>query len=172
MVQFPGSRLHRLFYSPMNVGESTPTGYPIRSPPDLWMFAPPRGFSQLTTTFFATQLLGIHRRPFSRLTISSLHPSLSTLKPPPPSEFQLRERPLSKTFVSRPVLLLKPGPLGLARIELATSRLSGVRSNQLSYRPPFFSVVSEDHGLRRNLLGDLPVRLSGKPSGKGREGGG
>jgi hypothetical protein len=25
--------------------------------------------------------------------------------------------------------------MGLARIELATSRLSGVRSNQLSYRP-------------------------------------
>jgi hypothetical protein len=29
--------------------------------------------------------------------------------------------------------------MGLARIELATSRLSGVRSNQLSYRPVFVS---------------------------------
>ncbi len=26
--------------------------------------------------------------------------------------------------------------VGLARVELATSRLSGVRSNHLSYRPP------------------------------------
>ena len=96
MVQFPGSRFHRLFYSPMHVGDSTPTGYPIRSPPVLWMFAPPRGFSQLTTTFFARQLLGIHRRPFSRLTISSLHPSLSTAAPNP-SRASSAPWPLSKT---------------------------------------------------------------------------
>jgi hypothetical protein len=29
----------------------------------------------------------------------------------------------------------EPPGVGLARVELATSRLSGVRSNQLSYRP-------------------------------------
>jgi hypothetical protein len=40
------------------------TGYPIRPPPALRMFAPPRGFSQLTTAFLASQLLGIHHGPF------------------------------------------------------------------------------------------------------------
>jgi hypothetical protein len=33
--------------------------------------------------------------------------------------------------------------MGLARIELATSRLSGVRSNQLSYRPVFVPVKNQ-----------------------------
>jgi hypothetical protein len=64
-------------YSTTNVQDSTHTGYPIRSSPDLRMFAPPQGFSQLTTTFFARRL---HRHPpwtLSRLTISFLHPSLS-----------------------------------------------------------------------------------------------
>ena len=32
--------------------------------------------------------------------------------------------------------------VGLGRLELPTSRLSGVRSNHLSYRPPLFSVRS------------------------------
>ena len=32
--------------------------------------------------------------------------------------------------------------VGLDRLELSTSRLSGVRSNHLSYRPPLFSVRS------------------------------
>ena len=43
------------------------------------MFAPPRSFSQLTTTFFAGQL---HRHPpwtLSRLTIFSTHPSCHVL---------------------------------------------------------------------------------------------
>jgi hypothetical protein len=37
-----------------------------------------------------------------------------------------------------------PAPImvGLGRLELPTSRLSGVRSNHLSYRPPLFSVRS------------------------------
>ena len=37
--------------------------------------------------------------------------------------------------LSRPLATQRLAPLGLARVELATSRLSGVRSNQLSYRP-------------------------------------
>ena len=48
--------------------------------------------------------------------------------------------------------------VGLGRIELPTSRLSGVRSNHLSYRPSLYSlnkkcaematlgIVSEEHG--------------------------
>ena len=29
-------------------------GFPIRTPPDLWLFAPPRSFSQLITSFFGS----------------------------------------------------------------------------------------------------------------------
>eukprot|EP00828_Plagiopyla_frontata_P018388 TRINITY_DN235_c0_g1_i2.p1 TRINITY_DN235_c0_g1~~TRINITY_DN235_c0_g1_i2.p1 ORF type:complete len:229 (+),score=-36.38 TRINITY_DN235_c0_g1_i2:803-1489(+) len=38
-------------------------GYPIRQSRDHRMFAPTPGFSQLTTTFFARWLQGIHRGP-------------------------------------------------------------------------------------------------------------
>ena len=38
-------------------------GYPIRSSADHGICAPPRGFSQLITTFFAVQLRGIHHEP-------------------------------------------------------------------------------------------------------------
>ena len=39
------------------------SGYPIRTSADQWIFAPPHGFSQLITSFFAWQLPGILRRP-------------------------------------------------------------------------------------------------------------
>ena len=42
-------------------------GYPIRSPLDHRMFAPPQSFSQLTATFFALQLQDIHHKPFTSL---------------------------------------------------------------------------------------------------------
>ena len=50
---------------------SPPSGYPIRPSTDQWMFAPPRRFSQLTTAFLASIRQGIHRKPYSRLTILS-----------------------------------------------------------------------------------------------------
>ena len=56
------SLLHTM-YSYTDDWYSNQPGYPIRLSPDQRMFAPPRGFSQLTTTFLAKQLLGIHRRP-------------------------------------------------------------------------------------------------------------
>ena len=39
------------------------TGYPIRKSMDLCSFAAPHGLSQLVTSFFASQYLGIHRIP-------------------------------------------------------------------------------------------------------------
>ena len=41
------------------------TGCPIRTPTDLNLFAVPRRFSQLTTSFFASESLGILRPLFS-----------------------------------------------------------------------------------------------------------
>ena len=39
-------------------------GFPIQTPPDQWIFAPPRGFSQLVASFFGSQCQGIRPAPF------------------------------------------------------------------------------------------------------------
>jgi hypothetical protein len=54
--------------------------------------------------------------------------------------------------------------VGLGRLELPTSRLSGVRSNRLSYRPDAFAFASclkKEKRRRRNpalFLGSGPIR--------------
>ena len=40
-----------------------PAGYPIQKSPDQILFANPRSFSQLTTSFFASKSLGIPHTP-------------------------------------------------------------------------------------------------------------
>ena len=35
-------------------------GFPIQISPDQWIFAPPRSFSQLITSFVGSQCPGIH----------------------------------------------------------------------------------------------------------------
>jgi hypothetical protein len=76
-------------YSFMDNRYSNRLGYPIRLSPDQRMCAPPRGFSQLTTTFLAIQLLGIRRRPLFAWPYYHL-PRLYTVKenafPDPMSE--------------------------------------------------------------------------------------
>ena len=57
-------------------GCSHPLGFPIRTSPDHSLLAAPRGFSQLTTSFFAYLRLGIHTHALSSLTIKS---TLNTL---------------------------------------------------------------------------------------------
>ena len=47
-------------------------GSPIRTSPDHSLFAAPRGFSQLTTSFFACLRLGIPTHALSSLTIKSI----------------------------------------------------------------------------------------------------
>ena len=70
MVQFPQFRFRTLCIH-LRMTASQPPGYPIRPSTDHRMFAPPRRFSQLTTAFLASIRQGIHRKPFSRLTILS-----------------------------------------------------------------------------------------------------
>ena len=48
------------------------TGCPIRRSADQRLCAPPRGFSQLVTSFIASESLGIRRAPF--LTSGAAHP--------------------------------------------------------------------------------------------------
>ena len=55
MFQFPSFALTQRQCRAFN-----PTGCPIRISPDLYLFAVPRSFSQLTTSFFASESLGIH----------------------------------------------------------------------------------------------------------------
>ena len=43
------------------------TGCPIQKSPDQILFANPRSFSQLTTSFFASKSLGIPHTPFNHL---------------------------------------------------------------------------------------------------------
>ena len=44
--------------------ESFHVGFPIQISAALWIFAPPRGFSQLITSFFGSQCQGILPAPF------------------------------------------------------------------------------------------------------------
>ena len=69
-------RVLRCFSSPrwphelVMMAASGPPGCPIRRSADQRPFAPTRGFSQLTTSFFASVSLGIHHAPL--LSFSSL----------------------------------------------------------------------------------------------------
>ncbi len=63
MVHFPGLASSKLFGSPRRSHRFTVRGSPIRTSADHWVCAPPRGFSQLTTSFLAFTRLGIHRVP-------------------------------------------------------------------------------------------------------------
>ena len=52
--------------------ESVCVGCPIRRSPDQWVFAPPRSFSQLVTSFIGSQCQGIRPAPFmlDRITVT------------------------------------------------------------------------------------------------------
>ena len=52
--------VHYIF---MYSGDSKLSDYSIRTSGDQWICAPSPGFSQLITTFFASQLPGIHHKP-------------------------------------------------------------------------------------------------------------
>ena len=58
--RFPSIR-YGLAYGYMR---SSHVGFPIRISPDQWIFAPPRSFSQLVTSFIGSQCQGIHPAPF------------------------------------------------------------------------------------------------------------
>ena len=52
--------------------------------------------------------------------------------------------------------------VGPGRLELPTSRLSGVRSNHLSYRPDLKRVLISRR--KRNEDGGIPLRLTMRPA--------
>jgi hypothetical protein len=56
---FSSARLHPL----RDIPDFSRMGCPIRTPADRKLFAPPRSFSQLVTSFIASESLGIHHTP-------------------------------------------------------------------------------------------------------------
>jgi hypothetical protein len=62
---------------------SPKVGFPIRRSPDQSLFAAPRGLSQRTTSFIASQRQGIHQMPFSHLIalIVDAHPTRAAFCP-------------------------------------------------------------------------------------------
>ena len=65
MFQFPGFAFHCW-------NNHCWLGCPIRTPADQFLFADPSSFSQLTTSFFAFESLGIPHTPFLTSIISQL----------------------------------------------------------------------------------------------------
>ena len=83
-------------------------GSPIRTPPDLRPFAPPRGFSQLVASFLASESLGIPRAPFL-----SLRPAAPAAVPRPGAPASFLSPVPQRT--SAPAPLPKKGRGRLAR---------------------------------------------------------
>ena len=71
MVHFPGFASYGYVFT-IRYLMFNQVGSPIRISPDRRMFASPRGFSQLTTSFFACLCLGIPTYALSSLTIKSI----------------------------------------------------------------------------------------------------
>ena len=59
MFQFPASPRRTLFIHVRLSGLFPRTGFPIRTPADQRLFAPPRGFSQLVASFIGYWRQGI-----------------------------------------------------------------------------------------------------------------
>ncbi len=138
-------------------------GCPIRKPPDQSPLTAPRSLSQSSASFIASRCQGIRRAPvyawqekFSSLYLDIRCNSLKS----PTSGFQRTNRKclrdgqtgattrigggsrirtgdilLAKQTLYQLSYTPKGFMVGLTRIELVTSSLSGTRSNQLSYKP-------------------------------------
>ena len=126
----------------------------IRKSPDHWLCAPTRSLSQLITSFIGSWCQGIHHAPFvawpifiwlffhnqnSVLTIFQVKTIQSFFQS---FAFNITKNIswLTSQYVWSYILSFymqfsKNIMVGLNGLEPSTSRLSGVRSNQLSYRP-------------------------------------
>jgi hypothetical protein len=127
----------------------TAVGFPIRTPPDQRLCAPPRGLSRLAASFVASRCQGIRRAPVcawphgtpegmpragarprhGRLVIVPLTKKLSLF--PSCSAFKDQPAEAGKCAACRS----PRGMVGAPGIGPGTSSLSGTRSNQLSYAP-------------------------------------
>ena len=126
----PGSLRHPM-YSDDGSRCSQRLGFPIRTSPDHSLLAAPRSLSQLIASFIAYLRQGIHTHALSSLTIKSiLNTDVFYFCA---SAFTCSKCP--SIFNCQRSIQQSRLVVGLGRIELPTSPLSGVRSNHLSYRP-------------------------------------
>ena len=135
-------------------------GCPIRKSPDLRLFAPTRGLSQLITPFIVSMCLGIPRTPLVALPkcclswrwlgyIESPDWVIQSFQFPNCQKAKIlccgadRDRTcdllnanqaLSQLSYS-PIYFVAVDQVGLRGLEPRTSSLSGMRSNHLSYKP-------------------------------------
>ncbi len=145
----PSSPAHSMDSNVRN-GCSHPLGFPIRKSPDHSLLAASRSLSQLIASFIAYLRQGIHTHALSSLTIKStshtnrryfLRAYILVFNVCP-SNIQF-----SKISTASAIRGATQAPqtaellVGLGRIELPTSPLSGVRSSQLSYRPKASTLV-------------------------------
>ena len=72
MFQLAAFALNAYLFSAKYSGR-TRVGFPIRTSTDLSLFAAPRSFSQLITSFIACLCQGIHHEPYLCLTLAILH---------------------------------------------------------------------------------------------------
>ncbi len=136
-------------------------GCPIRRSPDQSLLTAPRGISVFAPSFIGSWRLGIPRVPLlafphtlvkmlpftSHIQFSRCKPIIHTAKAGWIDGGAERSRTaglllarqalsqLSYSPISPNLLIQKDILVGLSGLEPLTSRLSGVRSNQLSYRP-------------------------------------
>ena len=138
MFHFPELASCKLFIHLLMSGHDSRRVAPFRNPRLSGCLAPPRGLSQLTTSFFAFRRQGIHpmllSTCFARKKLPSFPIQLSMSRPR-----RVRQAHAWVTYRKHLQYPFKHGSsvfvVGLDRLELSTSRLSGVRSNHLSYRP-------------------------------------
>ena len=149
MFQFPRFPLIQLCIHCMIHGNNH-VSFLIRKSSDLWLCAPTRSLSQLITSFIGSWCQGIHHAPFvawpslfrlfisiNHLTLLNFALILGLIK----SIINLTKL-FTKNFSWLVVFIqtiyymqFSKNMVGLNGLEPSTSRLSGVRSNQLSYKP-------------------------------------
>ena len=135
-------------------------GYPIGKSPDLRLFAPTRGLSQLITPFIVSMCLGIPRTPLVALPKCCSWRWLGYIESPDRwfnlSNFQIVKKQKSfaveltgiepatssvqgkrsPNWATAPwTKWMAEDQVGLRGLEPRTSSLSGMRSNHLSYKP-------------------------------------
>ena len=99
-------RVLRCFSSPgsppamSRVPESLPAGCPIRRSADQRAFAPPRGLSQLITSFFASESQGIPHAPFLHSVITDKSRNLAWYLFSPSTSFVENTGPFSPLLFS------------------------------------------------------------------------
>ena len=158
MFHFPGFAPSAVYIPAAVTGHCSRRVSPFRHLRIIGCLAPPRSFSQLTASFFAFRRQGIRLVRFitclkKTSLLALFNCQFRSSRCPDPLRFEtvtasLRSDPLgggdgrnrtddplrAKQVLSQ--LSYAPDTLvGLERLELSTSRLSGVRSNHLSYRP-------------------------------------